>query len=931
MSFYLNPQTAKQSARNFFLIAFIPLFFFSSPLFSQEGKEISSAPPAASIMPASPVKPDLTSSTAEPANNTLLNIPSHGLLPATPHVDTISNSVSTGSTTAPISSPQPTPLPSRIESNSLSTHSIPLAPGTSSKPSNPGSTRSKSLPPGDSGTLSSTLSRSKLPAKLGETPIAPVSTDSNTDTNSSSNAATIAAISSNPNEKISIQFPHTSILEALSLYEKLTGKRIIRDSNLAGPELSLMIADPVSKKDAISLLESTMLVNGYTVVPVDDKTIKVIGPSRPPRMEGLPLYQNVSELPNDGERLVSFYEPLHFLSPNEAINILQGVIQINPYGSLVAVPNTSAIVITDKTPVIQKSLALLQIIDREPSQIITEFIPLQRADAEKTVETLNQIFGGKESSAPQTPKTPTSPYQQPAPAPVVSSSGDEETRIFSGKVQFIPDKRTNRILLVTKAENYRYIRELISKLDQAVQLEQPLVRPLNYVSVTDVFPVLVDQLKNKDDDTQNNQNKTQQQNSQNPFANNNSNNNNNSSNPLGGSSSTTGSSGASGSTGADLLNGAPQLQPPQSAIIGSSSLIGDPTANSIIVYGPPETKIKARQIIDLLDHRPQQVYLAAVIGEMTLDEGMDYGASYLFHYQGFNALMNTFGAEAAPALFNTIGQAAGLGAGAINNAAKAAGDALSNAGAGGLTLFGSIGGSLDVYTKFLESTGKFRMISRPTVYTSNNRKATILSGQKIPYISSSLTSVVAGSTATNTANSLNSNITYQDVLLKLEVIPLINSDKEINLIIGQQNQTVNLTDTAINEKNQVNAPTINTQQLTTSVRIPNGSTIVLGGLISESKEVDEKGIPFIKDIPVIGAILGGSTHKQRKRHELVVMIQPIVVDSNFSMQKASNAEGAQSNLGKRAKELEGKLQPKPSPTPKKKKFQLFHVKKPDDF
>ena len=742
MSLYSILRTAKQSSRNHFLLALGALIFFSSMILAQQEKEASTT-----IALIATETPPL-SSAAEPASS-LLNVSSHGLLSTNlnskNNSNTDSNDVTTSRpTNTPFSSLSPS-LTSNIDSNAIS-HSIPLIPSASSKKAKPDPANSRSLPPIGPDSLPSTIPRSKLPAKLGE---AVTAQPSSTDTNSSGNSAAIAAISSNPNEKISIQFPHTSILEALSLYEKLTGKRIIRDSNLAGPDLSLMIADPVSKKDAVSLLESTMLVNGYAVVPVDEKTIKIIGPSRPPRMEGLPLYQNAAELPSDGERLVSFYQPLHFLSPNEAINILQGVIQVNPYGSLVAVPNTSAIVITDKTPIIQKSLALLQIIDREPSQIITEFISLQRADAEKTVETLNQIFGKEgSSSTSQTPKPPTSAYQQP-PTPVASSSGDEETRIFSGKVQFIPDKRTNRILLVTKAENYRYIRELISKLDQAVQYEEPLVRPLKYVAETDVFPVLLDLLKNKDDDSQNNAAKPQTS-PQNPFSNNNPSNNSsgsNPSNPAGGSSSTTSGS----STGADLLSSAPQLQPPQSAIIGSSSLIGDPTANSIIVYGPPESKIKARQIIDLLDRRPQQVYLAAVIGEMRLEEGTDYGTSYLFHYQGFNTLMSGF--TSAPSV---LPAATSLAAGAAS-------------GAGGLTVFGTLG-SLDLYANFLESTGRFRTISRPVVYTSNNRKATILSGQKIPYLSSTLSSVVAGAntaTATNsTANSLTSNITYQDVLLK---------------------------------------------------------------------------------------------------------------------------------------------------------------------
>ncbi len=745
-----------------------------------------------------------------------------------------------------------------------------------------------------------------------------------------------------PDDKIKIQFPHTSIQEVLSLYEKLTGKRIIRDSNLSGPDLSIMIADPVSKKDAISIIESSMLLNGYTLLPSDDKTVKVLGPNRPPRTEGVPLFQEESALPVDGDKLVSFYQPLHFLTPNEAINILQGVVQLNPFGSLVAVPNTSALVITDKTPIVRKALAILQVIDHEPSQIITEFIPLQRADAEKTVDTLNQIFGKESSSstgsssskatssgssgAPGAPGKSQAISNQPA---AVDTSSSEEERVVSGKVQFIADKRTNRILLVTRAENYRYVRELIDKLDQAQQLEEPLVRQLNYVSATDVFPVLVQMLKNKDDDTSTNSTTASPQSSpQSAFKNSSGASSSSSGGSLAGSSSGTDSSsmggstsgGTSGSSGggntADRLNDT-STSPPQSAIIGSTSLVADPTANSIIVYGPPESKAKARQLIDLLDRRPQQVYLAAVIGQMELDSSTDYGAAYLFHYKGFNTLLSGDGSQFGNG--NPIATIPTTAAGALAQ------------GAGGLTVFGAIGGSLDTYANFLESTHKFRTIARPIVYTSNNRKATIFSGQQVPYQSSTLSSVVAGSTANNTANSLTANITYQNVLLKLEVIPLINSDKEINLIIAQQNQSVDTAATVANAKQQINAPTINTQELTTSVRVPSGSTIVLGGLITDEKTNDKNGIPYINNIPLIGPLLGGYTSNKKVRKELVIMIQPVVIDSNQAMEKASEVQGGESDLGKKSRELKAKLTPSPTPAPKKKWFQLFGQPKVDNF
>jgi type II secretory pathway component GspD/PulD (secretin) len=143
-------------------------------------------------------------------------------------------------------------------------------------------------------------------------------------------------------DSVSITFPRNSVLDVISFYETLTGKRIIRDSNLAGQELSIMVAKPVSRQDAIGIIESSLLMNNYSIVPVDAQTIKILGPSRAPRTEGLPLLSEIESLPGDGDKVFSFYKPLAFISPEEAIAVVQGVVQINAYGSVVPVANTNA-------------------------------------------------------------------------------------------------------------------------------------------------------------------------------------------------------------------------------------------------------------------------------------------------------------------------------------------------------------------------------------------------------------------------------------------------------------------------------------------------------------------------------------------------------------------------------------------------------------
>ena len=726
-------------------------------------------------------------------------------------------------------------------------------------------------------------------------------------------------------ESVSITFPRNSVLDVISFYETLTGKRIIRDSNLAGQELSIMVAKPVSREDAIAIIESSLLMNNYSIVPVDDQTIKILGPSRAPRTEGLPLISEIQSLPADGDKVLSFYKPLSFISPEEAIAVVQGVVQINAYGSVVPVPNTNAIILTDKTPIIRKALGILDLIDVEPARVVTEFVQLQRANAERVVEILDEMFGkedpAKAKGANTQPQTPANPQNPEAPQAAGGASGARyENRLISGKAKFLADKRTNRILVVTRVENYRYVRDVISQLDSAGNFEQPFTRILNYVPVNDVFPVLTDMFSDPDSEKQGGTGQTGQNGSNNNPLNQNTNNN---------SSGGLGSMGGDGITKPDRLSNETQQGAPQSATIGEIRLIADNNSNSIIVFGPPESKARAKQILDLLDTRPKQVYLAVVIGQLRLTKGVDYGVSYLIRNKGFQPINNLLGnSDASGAAATSLSpsllpNSVFPNAASIVNPSSLATNGLSSLA--GLTIYGTIADSVDVFARFLENTDRFRTLSRPVIYTTNNRKATILSGQKVPVPTQSLTSATGGGLGGN-GSAITSNIQYQDVVLKLEVIPLINSDREVNLIVAQTNDNVIGTDTISGNK----VPIISTQEITTSVRVPNGATIVLGGLISEDKERGVEGMPYISEIPVIGSLLGGRTQAKTRKNELIVMIQPFVVDSNNEMMKASAYEGDRSPLGRDGQAMTAPIAeqktppavwtPTPLPPEKKKKF-----------
>ncbi len=135
-------------------------------------------------------------------------------------------------------------------------------------------------------------------------------------------------------------------------------------------------------------------------------------------------------------------------------------------------------------------------------------------------------------------------------------------------------------------------------------------------------------------------------------------------------------------------------------------------------------------------------------------------------------------------------------------------------------------------------------------------------------------------------------MTYENVLLQLDIIPLINADKEVTLQIRQTNNSLggNVTISG----NQV--PNIDTQEINTEVTVKNNSTVVIGGLIRDTTEHSGAGLPWLSDIPVLGYLFG-ATDKAKKREELIIMIQPTVVADDVDQVTVDNREEAHTLLG----------------------------------
>jgi type II secretion system protein D len=586
------------------------------------------------------------------------------------------------------------------------------------------------------------------------------------------------------------------------------------------------------------------------------------------------------------DQVVSYFMKLNYLSPQEAAQLFQTFVSPpKAYTSFTPVPNVQAVLITENVPIIQQLISLQTMVDVPPAQVMTEFIELKRADSEKVVELLQSLLEQRKEGG-GTPGQPGSP--NPGGAPQVDAQGQViqasiggaaggqfESNLVIGETQFVADPRTNRILVVTRPVNFPYIKQLIEQLDAAVPLDSVLERPLRFVSSRDVLPVLSDLLSEGEETSGTGT----------------------TGGGTAGGSSATVDSGSTfgqgmGSDSSSGIGGGGTSRPdrikeptadvaPESVIIGKTKLIADKSANSIIVIGPPDSRQKVAQLLDMLDVRPRQVYIAAVIGELQLTDEMEFGFNYFLRYKSKD------GTGVGGALINGLGGTNLFNPSSIVDPTKLVG--LFN----GLTVYGTIADSLDYYVRALEETQKFKILSRPVVYTTNNKKAVISAGQRVPYTSSTLTSTSITGIGPNQNAGVTANITYLDVLLKLEVLPLINANRDVTLVIVQTNSNI-LGEETFGGGNK--APRVSAQELTTTVTVPSGGTVVLGGLIIENTRANDGGLPFLMRLPVLGYIFKQTTRSVERR-ELLVLLQPTVVENDSETAIASAEERYRTKLG----------------------------------
>jgi general secretion pathway protein D len=682
---------------------------------------------------------------------------------------------------------------------------------------------------------------------------------------------------------VRLQFPNSDVVDVLHLYEQLTGKKLVMDNFVQG-KVNIFIARDVSREEAIKIIEMSMALNGISLVPAGRDIVGVVGAGQNPRKAPVPIISDLADIPA-GNPVVSFLFRLQYADPQELQQVLMAYFQGSSGTiNILALPKSSSLLVTQNADIIRQLAGVIEQVDVAPAEVVSEFIKLDRADASKVVDMLKDIFEkGAETSGQPGVRGVKVPGGVPQPVPVEGGGGGllSEESVIVGKIKITPDVRTNRIHVVTRPINMPFIRQLIHEFDANVEFAKPVTRYLRYISAGDVLPVLVQSLTEPGTEQAAGaggpgglpgvspspaQGRTQQRQAGSPLT-----------------GQYTGGEGGTGSTLniSEELSTQPVDTVPKAVTIGNSKLISDQRANSIIVLGNREVVMKVEKILDEMDVKAPQVSLSTVIGQLTLNNneefGVDWFAKYNRRFVGTSRNNTVFstndpnvpipgssvapGSSVPPVVGNILDPANLINFSQI----------IQNVG-NGTNIYVAAGNAFAAIVHLLESTNRFRVLSRPTVFTSNNKKAIIASGQEVPVPVNTLSNVATGTVVNNTA-AVSSSIEYKKVVLQLEVVPLINSEKEVSLDILQKIDSIVPGGNVNISGNSV--PTIDTRYIRTNVSAGNGSTIILGGLIEDQKQKNYQGFPYLSRIPLIGAAFR-STASGKQRRELIILMCPEV-------------------------------------------------------
>jgi general secretion pathway protein D len=622
---------------------------------------------------------------------------------------------------------------------------------------------------------------------------------------------------------ITLAFQGTEIEPVAAAVAKATGQSIIVDPRVKG-KISLTTPRPVSRQGALDLFSSALRSAGFALVQVNG--IYRVVPEADAKIQGNTVLTQTNP---EGDQVVTRVFKIKQDSATNLVNVLKPL--LTPNSSISANPGNNTIIVTDYASNVKRVAKLIDSMD-EPTVGDVQTIHLRYGVAIDVASILNKVV-----------ETTTNP---------ADAAG--------GKTVVIAEPRSNSILVKSSnPEKIRQIRSLIARIDTPTASSGNIwVVPLknaeaSKLAVTLRAIVAADNTFSQQAGVSNaGTTSTQPGNTQQP---------NQPVTPQGGAAGQAGS----GSMSAAATSGLTSTSAPS---VGGL-IQADPPTNSLIITASEPYYRHLRQIIDQLDKRRTQVYVEAMIAEVASNSSAQLGIQWqgIINAGGQNV---PFGGTNYGAGNQNIFDLSKFSACLLNPAACVGStSAITPANGLNVGMLSKFGGNytMSALIQAMDTEKGFRVLSTPNLVTLDNEEARIMVGKNVP--------ILSGSYTTNATSQTTPFQTYnrQDIGILLRVRPQIAHNGTVKLTVYQEVSTLESQDPRII---QTQGYTINKRNIESNIIVDDGQMFVIGGLIDDNYSDLSDGVPFLKDIPLIGQLFRYDS-KSRQKLNLMVFLRPYII------------------------------------------------------
>jgi len=287
-----------------------------------------------------------------------------------------------------------------------------------------------------------------------------------------------------------------------------------------------------------------------------------------------------------------------------------------------------------------------------------------------------------------------------------------------------------------------------------------------------------------------------------------------------------------------------------------AKVFADGKHNRMVIRTTPRTYAMIKAVLETLDTVPAQILLQVLIAEIRLGENAEMGLEYYAKSRSGDSYRNLFGYD--------------------SNLGGTPGGPLAATSGGGMKymLFNKNDDDKYLYLRAAASTGNFKILSSPQLAAVSGTAASIDVGEDIPIITRTVTDGSGGVTSTN------NEVQYRKTGILLKITPQVTKGGLITMDLSQE-VSQRGEDVAIGGSTY---PSFIDRQMTTSLSIRDGGTIIVGGIIQERERQALRSVPLVSKIPLLASLLGLNTF-EKDRTELLIMITASVISEATDLEK----------------------------------------------